>query len=110
MELLKMARPSPTVLTLPVGTLLRGHETQTKSVRAFYSPAADPFPDEPTIGLDPEARREVWQQMVIRNKEHTTMILTTHLHWTRQKNYTGRIAFVERGSLIALDTMENLGN
>ena len=65
------------------------------------------FLDEPTIGLDPEARREVWQQIMLLNKEHTTIILTTH-YMDEAEKLCGRIAFVERGSLIALDTMENL--
>jgi ABC-2 type transport system ATP-binding protein len=36
------------------------------------------FLDEPTIGLDPESRHEVWQQIRILNSENTTVILTTH--------------------------------
>ena len=76
-------------------------------VRAFIHRPLILFLDEPTIGLDPEARREVWQQIMMLNKEHTTIILTTH-YMDEAEKLCGRIAFVERGSLIALDTMENL--
>ena len=47
-------------------------------VRAFIHHPLILFQNELTIGLDPEARREVWQQIAVLNKEKTTIILTTH--------------------------------
>ena len=76
-------------------------------VRAFIHRPLILFLDEPTIGLDPEAHREVWQQIMMLNKENTTIILTTH-YMDEAEKLCGRIAFVERGRLIALDTLENL--
>jgi ABC-2 type transport system ATP-binding protein len=106
MELLKMAGLEDRAY-MPVGTFSGGMKRKLEIVRAFIHRPLILFLDEPTIGLDPEARREVWQQIMMLNKEHTTIILTTH-YMDEAEKLCGRIAFVERGSLIALDTMENL--
>ena len=106
MELLKMAGLTDRAY-MPVGTFSGGMKRKLEIVRAFIHRPLILFLDEPTIGLDPEARREVWQQIMMLNKEHTTIILTTH-YMDEAEKLCGRIAFVERGSLIALDTMENL--
>ncbi len=105
-ELLKMAGLSDRAY-MPVGTFSGGMKRKLEIVRAFIHRPLILFLDEPTIGLDPEARREVWQQIVMLNKEHTTIILTTH-YMDEAEKLCGRIAFVERGKLIALDTLENL--
>jgi ABC-2 type transport system ATP-binding protein len=76
-------------------------------VRAFIHHPLILFLDEPTIGLDPEARREVWQQIAVLNKEKTTIILTTH-YMDEAEKLCNRIAFIDKGCLIALDTIENL--
>ena len=76
-------------------------------VRAFIHRPLIIFLDEPTIGLDPEARREVWDQIARLNAEGTTVILTTH-YMDEAEKLCNRIAFIDGGRLIALDTMENL--
>ena len=105
-ELLKMAGLVDRAY-MPVGTFSGGMKRKLEIVRAFIHRPLILFLDEPTIGLDPEARREVWQQILMLNAEHTTIILTTH-YMDEAEKLCGRIAFVERGRLIALDTMENL--
>ena len=105
-ELLKMAGLADRAF-MPVGTFSGGMKRKLEIVRAFIHRPLILFLDEPTIGLDPEARREVWQQIMMLNAEHTTIILTTH-YMDEAEKLCGRIAFVERGRLIALDTMENL--
>jgi len=105
-ELLKMAGLADRAY-MPVGTFSGGMKRKLEIVRAFIHRPLILFLDEPTIGLDPEARREVWQQIMMLNKEHTTIILTTH-YMDEAEKLCGRIAFVERGRLIALDSMENL--
>ncbi len=76
-------------------------------VRAFIHKPLILFLDEPTIGLDPESRREVWQQIARLNAEETTIILTTH-YMDEAEKLCHHIAFVDKGRLITLDTMENL--
>jgi ABC-2 type transport system ATP-binding protein len=90
-----------------VGTFSGGMRRKLEIVRAFIHHPLILFLDEPTIGLDPEARREVWQQIAILNKEKTTIILTTH-YMDEAEKLCNRIAFIDKGRLVALDTLENL--
>lgn len=90
-----------------VQTLSGGMRRKLEIVRAFIHHPLILFLDEPTIGLDPEARREVWQQISKLNSENTTIILTTH-YMDEAEKLCNRIAFVDKGQLIALDILENL--
>ncbi|MEN6443294.1 MAG: ATP-binding cassette domain-containing protein [Methanoregula sp.] len=105
-ELLEMTGLSDRA-TVPVQTFSGGMRRKLEIVRAFIHKPLILFLDEPTIGLDPESRREVWQQIAHLNAEETTIILTTH-YMDEAEKLCQRIAFVDRGRLIALDTMENL--
>lgn len=91
----------------PVSTFSGGMRRKLEIVRAFIHKPDILFLDEPTIGLDPESRRDVWQQIERLNVEETTIILTTH-YMDEAERLCNRIAFVDQGRLIALDTMENL--
>lgn len=68
------------------------------------------FLDEPTIGLDPQTRRNIWEHIQRLNKEHKiTVVLTTH--YMDEADYLcDRVAIVDKGKIIALDTPENLKN
>jgi ABC-2 type transport system ATP-binding protein len=90
-----------------VETFSGGMKRKLEIVRAFIHHPLILFLDEPTIGLDPEARREVWGQISLLNKEKTTIILTTH-YMDEAEKLCQRIAFMDRGKLLALDTPENL--
>ncbi len=66
------------------------------------------FLDEPTVGLDPVARKAVWRHIVELTEEYgTTIFLTTHL-MDEADNLCDRLAFLSRGKRVALDTPENL--
>ena len=92
---------------MKVQTLSGGMRRKLEIVRAFIHHPLILFLDEPTIGLDPEARHEVWQQILQLNEEKTTIILTTH-YMDEAEKLCNRIAFVDKGRLIALDVVENL--
>jgi len=92
---------------MKVQTLSGGMRRKLEIVRAFIHHPLILFLDEPTIGLDPEARHEVWQQISKLNEEKTTIILTTH-YMDEAEKLCNRIAFVDKGRLIALDVVENL--
>lgn len=92
---------------MTVSTFSGGMRRKLEIVRAFIHHPLILFLDEPTIGLDPEARREVWAQISVLNKEKTTIILTTH-YMDEAEKLCDRIAFIDKGNLIALDTLENL--
>jgi ABC-2 type transport system ATP-binding protein len=65
------------------------------------------FLDEPTTGLDPQARRNLWQ--LIRDIRHkgTTVILTTH-YMDEAEALCDRVAIMDAGNIIALDTPDKL--
>ena len=89
-----------------VSTFSGGMRRKLEIVRAFLHRPLILFLDEPTIGLDPDSRFEVWQQITRLNAEKTTIILTTH-YMDEAERLCNRIAFMDRGRLIALDTPEN---
>jgi len=67
------------------------------------------FLDEPTIGLDPQTRRKIWEYVREANKNNNlTVILTTHN--MEEADQCDRIAIIDHGKVIALDTPENLKN
>lgn len=90
-----------------VSTFSGGMRRKLEIVRAFIHHPSILFLDEPTIGLDPESRREVWRQINRLNTEETTIILTTH-YMDEAEKLCDRIAFMDEGRLISLDTPENL--
>jgi len=92
---------------MQVRTFSGGMRRKLEIVRAFIHRPLILFLDEPTIGLDPESRREVWQQISKLNEEDTTIILTTH-YMDEAEHLCDRIALMDRGKLITLDTTENL--
>jgi ABC-2 type transport system ATP-binding protein len=68
------------------------------------------FLDEPTLGLDPQTRRNIWEHIEKMNKtEKLTIILTTH--YMEEADYLcDRVAIIDHGKIIASDTPENLKN
>jgi len=105
-ELLKMTELADRAYSR-VGTFSGGMRRKLEIVRAFMHRPLILFLDEPTIGLDPEARREVWLQIAALNREKTTIILTTH-YMDEAEKLCNRIAFVDKGRLMSLDTTDNL--
>jgi len=65
------------------------------------------FLDEPTTGLDPQARRNLWELITQIKKRGTTVILTTH-YMEEAQNLCDRIAIMDDGKIVALDTPEQL--
>ncbi|HEX3247633.1 MAG TPA: AAA family ATPase, partial [Chloroflexota bacterium] len=65
------------------------------------------FLDEPTLGLDPQTRSLIWQYILdLRAREGVTLFLTTH--YLDEAEYCDRIAIIDHGSIVALDTPERL--
>ena len=62
------------------------------------------FLDEPTTGLDPVSRSHVWEMIrLLRDKSDLTILLTTH-YMEEADKLCDRIAIVDHGKLVALDT------
>ncbi len=63
--------------------------------------------DEPTTGLDPGARRDLWQYLqILRDQEHVSVIVTTHL--MEEAERCDRLAILNEGKLVALGTPADL--
>ena len=63
--------------------------------------------DEPTAGVDVELRKNLWDNVKALNKEGVTIILTTHYLFEAQE-MCDRIAIIDKGNLVALDTTQKL--
>ncbi len=65
------------------------------------------FWDEPTTGLDPQTRQAIWKLAMKFNHEGKTLIFTTH-YMEEADKLCNRVAIMNSGKLVALDTPENL--
>ena len=64
--------------------------------------------DEPTTGLDPNARREIWRILEgLKRKKNTTLILTTH-YMEEAENLCDRIVILDHGKILAQGVMKDL--
>ena len=63
--------------------------------------------DEPTAGVDVQLRKNLWDNVKALNKEGVTIILTTHYLFEAQE-MCDRIAIIDKGNLVALDTTQKL--
>jgi ABC-2 type transport system ATP-binding protein len=65
------------------------------------------FLDEPTVGLDPQTRRHIWDYLLkLRRQEGVTMFMTTH--YMDEAEHCDRIAIIDHGKIVAVDTPVNL--
>jgi ABC-2 type transport system ATP-binding protein len=86
------------------GGMLRRLEIAT----ALLNRPAVLFLDEPTVGLDPTARRLVWERLeLLREEAGTTLLVTTH-QMDEAERQCRRIAIMDLGSLVAQGTPEEL--
>ena len=100
---------------------LRSHEKQLyrnlsgglkQRVGVALSLVNDPeivFLDEPTTGLDPKARREVWQVIANLRKKGKTVFLTTH-YMEEAEHLADHIAIIHKGKIIAEGSLPELLN
>jgi len=65
------------------------------------------FLDEPTLGLDPQTRRHIWDYILaLRQQSNLTIFLTTH--YMDEAENSDRITIIDHGHIIALDTPDRL--
>ncbi|HMF71190.1 MAG TPA: ABC transporter ATP-binding protein [Flavitalea sp.] len=65
------------------------------------------FLDEPTTGLDPQARRNLWDLITDIRQQGTTVIITTH-YMDEAEVLCDRVAIIDSGKIIAMDTPDKL--
>jgi ABC-2 type transport system ATP-binding protein len=65
------------------------------------------FLDEPTTGLDPQARHHLWDLVLSLRQEGRSIVLTTH-YMEEAEELCDRVAILDQGRILALDTPRNL--
>jgi ABC-2 type transport system ATP-binding protein len=90
-----------------VRTLSGGQKQRFSIASALVNEPRVLFLDEPTTGLDPQARRHLWGLVrQIRERGHT-VVLTTH-YMEEAEELCDRVAIMDRGVIVALDTPQRL--
>jgi ABC-2 type transport system ATP-binding protein len=91
----------------PVMTFSGGMRRRLEIARGLMHSPRVLFLDEPTIGLDPQTRRSIWSYIrTLRAVEEITIFMTTH--YMDEAEFCDRIAIMDRGEIVALDSPEAL--
>ena len=106
-ELLELVKLTDRADSL-VKTYSGGMKRRLEIARGLLHHPAVLFLDEPTLGLDTQTRRSIWEHIMRLNQEkNVTVILTTH--YTEEADFLcKRIQIIDFGKIVALDTPENL--
>jgi ABC-2 type transport system ATP-binding protein len=106
-ELLELVKLTDRADSL-VKTYSGGMKRRLEIARGLLHHPAVLFLDEPTLGLDTQTRRSIWEHIMRLNQEkNVTVILTTH--YTEEADFLcKRIQIIDFGKIVALDTAENL--
>ena len=86
-----------------VGELSGGQAQRFSIVAAMVNDPEVVFLDEPTTGLDPQARRNLWDLIRSINERGRTVVLTTH-YMEEAEELSHRVAIIDAGRIQALDT------
>lgn len=89
-----------------VRRLSGGMKRRLLIVRALIHRPKILFMDEPTVALDPQVRRRIWDLVRGLARDGVTVFLTTH-YIEEAENLCQRVAILNKGKLTALDTPEN---
>jgi ABC-2 type transport system ATP-binding protein len=90
-----------------VFALSGGMAQRLMMARAIFHRPAVLFLDEPTAGLDPQSRLALWEILGELNSEGQTVLLTTH-YMEEADELCSRVAIMDHGKILALDTPEEL--
>src|SRR3954449_7669692 len=91
----------------PVMTFSGGMRRRLEIARGLLHSPRVLFLDEPTIGLDPQTRSSIWRYLrALQEAEGTTIFMTTH--YMEEAEFCDRIAIMDRGEIVVLDTPEAL--
>ena len=86
-----------------VKTFSGGMKRRLEVARGLLHEPQTLFLDEPTVGLDPQTRRSVWEH-VLRLRERTGLTIFMTTHYMEEAEYCDRIAIIDHGQIVALDT------
>jgi ABC-2 type transport system ATP-binding protein len=107
-EIMKRLGIEGKVLNQPIEEMSRGMQQKVAIARALLTRPSVLLLDEPTTGLDPRSKRDV-QSFIqeLRDRDGTTILLTTH-DMVEAENLCDRIAIMDSGKIVALDTPNGL--
>jgi ABC-2 type transport system ATP-binding protein len=88
-------------------TLSGGLQQRAMIARALMHRPRVLLLDEPTVGLDPQTRRRLWELLAQLRADGFTMILTTH-YMEEADVLCDRVAIIDHGKILALDTAKKL--
>lgn len=92
----------------PVGGFSGGMKRRLEIVRSLVHQPQILFLDEPTTGLDPQARAAVWDHLVTIHKDQgITLVITTH-YMDEAEGLCDRLAIIDHGKLVALGSPNEL--
>src|SRR6202051_2175302 len=90
-----------------VATYSGGMQRRLEIARGLLHAPRVLFLDEPTVGLDPQTRVSIWAYInELKQREDITIFLTTH--YMDEAENCDRIAIIDHGNIVAIDTPENL--
>ena len=90
-----------------VATYSGGMKRRLEIARGLLHAPRVLFLDEPTVGLDPQTRSSIWEYINdLKQREDITIFLTTH--YMDEAENCDRIAIIDHGKIVAIDTPENL--
>ncbi|MEO8579973.1 MAG: ABC transporter ATP-binding protein [Gemmatimonadales bacterium] len=89
--------------TSKMAELSGGQQQRLMIVRALMHEADIIFLDEPTVGLDPQARLDLWDILRDLHRRGRTIVMTTH-YMDEADRLCDRLAIIDRGKLLALDS------
>jgi ABC-2 type transport system ATP-binding protein len=91
-----------------VKTFSGGMKRRLEIARGFLHTPKILFLDEPTLGLDPQTRNQLWNHVKhVNETEHVTVFLTTH-YMDEADRVAQRIAIIDHGNIVAQGTSESL--
>jgi ABC-2 type transport system ATP-binding protein len=108
LEILDRLSISKKVALEPMEHMSRGMQQKVAIARALLTSPVLLLLDEPTTGLDPRSKKDVQRMVLDMRQEHgATVVLTTH-DMDEADRMCDRVAVLDRGRIIALDTPEHL--
>lgn len=91
-----------------ISTFSGGMKRKIELVRGLISDPEILFLDEPTLGLDPRSRRDIWNYILkLKNENNLTIILSTH-YMEEADNLCDRVGIIQKGKFVRIDTPDKL--
>ncbi len=92
-----------------VATYSGGMRRRLELAQALVHESEVLFLDEPTLGLDVNGRKKIWEHIRMLKAEGMTIFMTTH-YLEEAEKYCNRVAIIDKGKMVVVGSPENLTN